>query len=155
MRQKTQKDKHVEFKGQQLMQMLWKKMIDKDHTPAELSKIIGISYTYLMKLNSGDKSVNGISIDSLRSIADYIGITTAHAALVGGFFEPKDFFLQASIEERVEMAFDGIKRDPVVGGIAVTNQVWESLQPEVKFLIAVLFENKVNTNILEATGAIS
>lgn len=148
------KDKHKEFKGQQLMQMLWKKMIDREESPADVADKIGISYGYLMHLNKGERPVNGMSIDSLRLIADYLSITTAHAALVGGFFEPKDFYLDASIEDRVEIAFKGLKEDPVIGGFAVANDVWESLNPEVKFLISVLFENKSRTNILDATGAI-
>lgn len=153
MKNKKQ-DKHKEFKGQQLMQMVWKKMIDREESPADVADKIGITYAHLMNLNKGERPVNGLSIKSLRLIADYLSITTAHAALIGGFFEPKDFYLDATIEDRVEIAFKGLKEDPVIGGFAVTNEVWESLNPEVKFLIAVLFENKSRTNILDATGAI-
>lgn len=137
------------FVGAPLINRLWTRMTELGETPPLLAKKLGISYSYLMLLAKGERDISGLRVDQLREIANYLRIPVASAATLGGFFQPRDFFLEATLEERVEMAYDQLKLDPLVGSFAVPNEVWCSLPQEIKFLVAVLYENGGSKKLLD------
>lgn len=146
-----EKDKGKYFKGSALINALWVRMTELNHTPHELAYELGVSYPYVMQLGKGKRPASGLSIETYRRAANYLNMSTATVATLAEAFEPRDFYLQATLEDRIEIAFKSLKADPLVGGFAVPNELWNSLAPAVKFLIAVLYENGAKTNILDAT----
>lgn len=138
------------FEGSALIHQLWVTMAEKGETPRELCDVIGITYSYLMLLAKGERSASGLSKENLRNVAAYLGVPTSQAALMSEFFRPVDFFLEATIQERIELVVKELKRDTLLGGFALKDDVWHSLPISAKLLIAVLFENGGKTKLLDA-----
>jgi transcriptional regulator with XRE-family HTH domain len=142
------------FKGFRLINKLWGKMVEDGSSPGELADVLGISYGYIMLLSKGKRSCSGMSIDTLRRAADYLNITTSEAALLSEAFEPTDFFLNSTLEDRIELVYEDLKKDPFLSGFAVSDEIWNSQPKAIKLLIAVMFESGGSTKKIPANNLV-
>lgn len=138
------------FEGSVLISKLWTAMAEKGDTPRELAIKLDMSYSHLMLLGKGQRNASGLEKKHYDRCAEYLNVPVAQVALLAEFFKPTDFYLSSTIEERIEMVFAELKRDPLVGGFAMKDDVWHDLPISARFLIAVLYENGGKTQLLDA-----
>lgn len=137
------------FPGAALIDLTWQRLTERGMTPRELSDELGITYVYLMMLARGERLPSEMSIPTLKKFAGFISVPVAQAALLAEILTPDDFYLQLTLEERIEQVYAAFKKDPKFGGFAPTVNVWRDLPIEAKLAIAVLYENGTQTRLLD------
>lgn len=139
----------VEFKGSQLISALFCEMARRGESQVDLALVLGVSYGYVSLLGKGHRSATGLSMDALRRAGRYLSIPTAQVALMAEIFLPEDFSLNTTIETRMDNVYAEIKRDPILSGFAVKQEVWNSLPVSAKLMVTVIFENVARTKLLD------
>jgi transcriptional regulator with XRE-family HTH domain len=135
--------------GLKLIVAILKRSRQLNESTYQVAKTLGISHEFLIGIAKGENKVTDMNLDAVRKAADYIRLPLAQAVIMGGYFEPKDFFTDSDMSGRIEIAYKSLVKDPALCDFAVNNEVWSSLNPEVKFLIASLHESNKKSNHLK------
>lgn len=140
-------------RGIALLNALFKKMVENNETKHDLAKKFGVSYSYLTALGN-TRSASGLTIDVIRSMAEYLDIPTAQALMLAGVMTPEDFYLERTISDRANLVYKEMLRDPILGAFAPSPENWNELNEPTRLLIAVLYENNAKTKILDISKMI-
>lgn len=135
----------------QLMSYLAAEAQNRNHTPAELAKHLGIGYVYLTQLLSGKKDTARLGRDILVAAADYLDVPVAEAYLWAGALLPTDFVHEGHAREMSGEQFDVMSRHSYWGGFMPTRKEWDSLSDRARLLVVMAFEQATGTTLTEKT----
>ena len=126
--------------GSTLIAELWGEMKNREETPHDLAKHLGITYAYLMALARGERPVNNVSRPILVAAAKYLRIPVAQTFLMSDALSEEDFCYEPEIDERLEHVRDRMLVDPVWCGYAPSRHDWTHLNTKIKMLVSLLYE---------------
>jgi hypothetical protein len=86
----------------------------KGHSPAEMSRALGVNYGYVLQLCNGIRNVENVSQDFLDVCARYLGVPTIVCKVMSGNIRMSDFLHRADSEqEAVDQCLRQMMDDPV------------------------------------------
>lgn len=71
----------------------------KGHSPAEMSRALGVNYGYVLQLCNGIRNVENVSQDFLDVCARYLGVPTIVCKVLSGNIRMSDFLHRAGSEQ--------------------------------------------------------
>lgn len=90
----------------------------RGHTPAEMSRALGVNYGYVLQLCNGVRNVEKVSQDFLDVCARYLGIPTIVCKVLTGNIRMSDFLHKAEPEnEAVDRCLRAMMDDPNLSGL--------------------------------------
>ncbi len=141
--------------GSALMARLWEKMLKDDISPSILAdKHLDMAYSYLMMLARGTAAINQLKVKQYLKMSEYLGIPLMQVMLLAEAITPEDFFYNADLEERVQLVYEKMCKDPVYMGFAPNLHDWDSLSLNLKLSFCVMYENCCQTKILNVADLI-
>lgn len=117
--------------------------------PTELANNLGITYSYLTVLISGEKPISSVNRSIMVAAAEYLDVPVAQVYLWSGALEPTDFVHVSQLREMSGEIFDVMARNPEWGGYMPRKGLWVSLPDQVKELITLMFERLNDVNLLK------
>lgn len=136
------------FPGSSLVKALREKASEEKMTLDELARHLQISKPYLVAIYGGKRSVPGMDISYIRRIAQFLGITTVQAMIMGETLVPEDFVQSFVQEGGLDAALLRISRDKSLAGIAPTEDEWVKMPKKVRILLAALYERAIREQLL-------
>jgi transcriptional regulator with XRE-family HTH domain len=86
----------------------------KGHSPAEMSRALGVNFGYVLQLCNGVRNVENVSQDFLDACARYLGVPTIVCKVLSGNIRMSDFLHRADSEhEAVDRCLRQMMDDPV------------------------------------------
>lgn len=141
-----------EFEQVPLMSFLAAEAKNREETPADLAKTLGVSYVYLVQLLAGKKSAAKMGRDILVAAADYLDVPVAEAYLWSGALKPTDFVHEGKFEAISGDVFDVMSRHPHWGGFLPTREEWDDMSQRTKLFIVLAFEQATGEELIEKTA---
>lgn len=85
----------------------------KGHSPAEMSRALGVNYGYVLQLCNGVRNVENVSQDFLDICGRYLGVPTIVCKVLSGNIRMSDFLHRAySEQEAVDRCLRQMMDDP-------------------------------------------
>ena len=85
----------------------------KGHSPAEMSRALGVNYGYVLQLCNGVRNVENVSQDFLDICGRYLGVPTIVCKVLSGNIRMSDFLHRADSEqEAVDRCLRQMMDDP-------------------------------------------
>jgi len=86
----------------------------KGHSPAEMSRALGVNFGYVLQLCNGVRNVENVSQDFLDVCARYLGVPTIVCKVLSGNIRMSDFLHRACSEQAaVDQCLSQMMGDPV------------------------------------------
>lgn len=124
---------------------------NRDETPAELAKHLGIGYVYLTQLLSGKKDTAGLGRPILVAAAEYLDVPIAEAYLWAGVLQPTDFVHEGKFKAMSGEQFDVMSRHPQWGGFMPTRKEWDAMSDRARLLVVLAFEQVTGATLIDKT----
>lgn len=136
--------------GDELIRALWARMQQLNLTPKQVAEDhLGMTYAYLTALHRGDRSTKSIGNDTLRKMAEFLGLPPAQAWLLAGVLSNTDFLFQEDIENRVQSVYEKMRADPIWCGYVVNEEIWNATPLEMKVSFCFMYERACQTVMLD------
>lgn len=157
MENEVKKDKNVREKktkanSQPLIDRLTAVMQGKRHTRHDLASMTKLSYIHVVSIMNGTREFAGLSLDKQRLIAEYMGISFAQMYIYLGILRPEDFYIKESFEDRADLTFIKMKKDPFWSSSAPPDDEWVSLPKTSKMLIVLMYEQISKDLLIDKSG---
>lgn len=99
--------------GGPLLGWLGDEASQKGHSPAEMSRALGVNYGYVLQLCNGVRNVENVSQDFLDICGRYLGVPTIVCKVLSGNIRMSDFLHRAvSEQEAVDRCLRQMMGDP-------------------------------------------
>jgi hypothetical protein len=100
--------------GGPLLGWLGDEASQKGHSPAEMSRALGVNFGYVLQLCNGIRKVENVSQDFLDVCARYLGVPTIVCKVLSGNIRMSDFLHRAGSEQAaVDQCLRKMMDDPV------------------------------------------
>lgn len=137
-----------------LIKRLWKKAAEKGIGTRELSRILGISYPYLMHLANpkngrSTDGPRGMDREVLRRAAEFLEVPLVQAFVLANILKPEDFFYKPSLAEKLEAAYVHMTQNGLWCGFAPSRAQWDGMTDDLKLSFVMLYEQTVNRSFLD------
>ena len=122
---------------------LKRKMDDDGLTSTQLARKLGIPYSYLLALTSGQRLVVNSERSRVEKLANYLDVPIVQVYIWGGLLNPKDFVFQDGLGKRIGDIFKIMKTDRALTGILPTDEDWSNrriFSEPARLLVAQLYE---------------
>lgn len=135
-----------------LMSYLAAEAQNRNETPVDLAKHLGIGYVYLTQLLSGKKDTSRLGREILIAAAEYLRVPVAEAYLYAGALLPTDFVCEWESNLVSGDVLDVMARQPHWGGFVPKREVWESMPEEAKLFVLFAFESATGMQLIDKTA---
>lgn len=113
-----------------------------------IAERLGLGIHTLQAYFSG-RPIKHIDPGLVRAIAREIGIAPLQAFLLAGVLRPDDLIESCSIDARLDLVAEMLRKDPLFSGFA-PGEEWSDLPVQTRMLIALLYEQATCQHILSA-----
>lgn len=134
-----------------LMSKLWEQAAINGHSLKELADLLGLSYTYLMKLARGESPTEKIDREHIVIMSKYLNLPVGQTYLLSGGLVPEDLIFEPTKEEKIQYAYQAMRNDPLWAAYAPSKSTWEHSDASLKLLICLLYERAARTNFFDDT----
>jgi transcriptional regulator with XRE-family HTH domain len=144
------------LKGIALILSLFKKAEDLGLDKYDLCEQIGITYPYLNALSNGHRPVSGVSLDKLRKMGDFLGLTFVQTQMLAEIIKPEDFVQQKgeSLNNQLNDAIESMRQNTEWGSAAPTHKEWGALSLNTRIGIAMLWQSFSSKKFIETAQMI-
>jgi hypothetical protein len=101
---------------------------------------MGLTYTHLMALCSGERRFGSLPRQRMARVASFVGLPVVQCYLMDGVFAPEDFVAPADLARRLALSLAKMRTDPEWGGFAPAEPVWAQWPQEARLLVCLLYE---------------
>lgn len=130
-----------------------KKKMDRDGINGpQLAKKLGVPYSYIVALASGNRMVANSERIRVEKFADYLEVPIIQIYIWGGLLAPKDFIIRKGLDKTLDGIFSIMENDPALTAIIPTAREWndtKQFSERAKLFAAQLFELYTNKMMLE------
>lgn len=141
----------VKVASHPLMSYLAAEAQNRNETPAELAKRLGIGYVYLTQLLRGKKDTAGLGRKILVAAAEYLDVPIAEVYLWAGVLQPTDFVHEGKFKAMSGEQFDVMSRHPQWGGFMPTRKEWDAMSDRARLLVVLAFEQVTGVTLIDKT----
>lgn len=135
--------------GQNLLViMLTRQIAAREWTLHDAAAALGVSYPYLQALLRGQRPISQASKTVLAAMAEFLDIPVAQAYIWSGALTAEDFFRKRSLDAELRGLYERLLAHPDFGAYAPTTQEWAALHPNLRILIAALYERATGERVL-------
>lgn len=114
-----------------------------------LANLMGLSYPYANSILAGAKPIGAIPRERLSAIGSWLGIPAVQVYLLAELMEPKDFFVETSLEDRLMHVYKTMGSDPDWRGFMPSIEEWNSSPLNMRLALSIMYERASEKTLLE------
>ena len=114
----------------------------------DFSKMLGLSYTYVNSILSGNRWVGTLDRERMLIISRWLGIPLAQTLMLGEVMHPEDFIVTTGLDERLENVHRQMLSDPDWRGLVPGADEWNAAPQRMRLAMAVMFERLVERELI-------
>ena len=111
----TQAD--VALEQRTFLKKLAAKMEENGHTIDDVSRVLGIPYSYIVAIKNGMHRIAKADQSTVEKFAIYLDVPLVQIYIWSGFFKPMDFISKRTMKDGLSQAFDRMSNDPIMATI--------------------------------------
>lgn len=144
--------KRQEVEGLALIDALTTRAEELALNKYELAEEVGLTYTYLRALSTGQRPVKGLSNERIRSMAKFLQVPVVEVMMLAGQVSEEDFFTsdQEALERELNNAYRFLREDPAWGYLAPSPEEWGEISRRQKVLITLLYSQVSGKKLIQA-----
>jgi len=150
----TQAD--VALEQRTFLKKLAAKMEENGHTIDDVSRVLGIPYSYIVAIKNGMHRIAKADQSTVEKFAIYLDVPLVQIYIWSGFFKPMDFISKRTMKDGLSQAFDRMSNDPIMATIVPSAMDWNNpskWSEEAKLTITRLYELVSNQLFLKHANA--
>jgi hypothetical protein len=128
------------------------KMEENGHTIADVSRVLGIPYSYIVAIKNGMHRIAKADQSTVEKFANYLDVPLVQIYIWSGFLKPVHFISKRTMKDALNQAYDRMTNDPIMATVVPSAMDWNNSRKwseEAKLTITRLYEMLSNQLFLK------